>query len=127
MKRETLINKITDRVWQEFMNHDDNEFTEFYMDRKDRILSFIDASNDQETLPKTIESSKIAQEMLRQAITEDLKNQDHILLYTCRDNALISLDRIDINNGETMEDLIGNGCPFEKENGYKGKLSIGWD
>lgn len=76
---------IADYIFRELLEHQQDDGEQIY--HKDRDFSYIDFYGE----PITEDQAK---EKILELVTADLDNNGKIFLYTCRDNALITIEDI---------------------------------
>ena len=82
-----LIDDITEICWEHLLDHQQDDFTQIYYSTKTRSFSYIRDSDDYKPI-----SIAEAIAILESLITIEIILNQKVFLYTCRDNALISID-----------------------------------
>jgi hypothetical protein len=106
---------IFNQCWAQLMDHQDDEHQQIYCDEKTQTLSFTDGTPYRE---------RWAKDTLWRWIHDDLEEQGFVILYTCKDNAEISLDHI---KDWTDEERAEFEELKETPELYQGKLHILYD
>lgn len=127
-----LVYLIVNKAWEFMLGFQDavnfeNEVT-LYIDEEGRTLSWIWSGDKQrEIIMGKGKGAVEVNELMKKWVTEILENKEYslgkVFLYTCGDNALISLDPM---KEEDFKKATGGGG-YEKEKGFRGKLFIGYD
>lgn len=111
-----ILTKILKKCWDELIYHRDGS-TVLYASEKEKALSWQWAGDDE------VEVSELeAKDLLEKWIKEQYTKAGWVFLYTCKDNALVSVD-MDIDTmDEDEKDMM------QLQEGYgKIKFMIGYD
>jgi hypothetical protein len=86
MDKQTLIDQITERCWEEIQKHKDEDHA-LYITEDERSLNYLGEGT---SIP-----DRTAKILIQSWVTESLNKFNQVYLYTCRDNACVAVEFLD--------------------------------